>query len=127
MSIFITSVGATDNEICAPISQAILNHLDRKGFKFSGIPSVQPQVLTATGEISFRLASCNLLTQSANYSYDKIREFVEEYREGTSVTPELNEKVKGMLHELEQLITRCNCGNKKSCSHCTLVNRETLL
>ena len=54
MSVFVTTLGATDNEICAPISQCIINSLTNHGFRFKGIPAVEANIRVRENKVDFK-------------------------------------------------------------------------
>jgi len=121
MSIFVTSLGATDNEICAPITQAILNTLDRKGFSFCGLPAVETKVIINANKVSFSLSTCKLKTQPLMFWFDEVHDFTHQYRVKHRVPLQVQAQVENLLNELEELASHCtkNC----HCSDCVVTNR----
>ena len=128
MSIFVTSLGATDNELCAPICHSILNQMSPKGFKFRGIPAVEPQIILEKNQVSFTLSSCYLKTTPIIFDFSEADLFLEIYRQEKKVSKELQMQVKKKIDELEKLATG-DCVHSKSCADCvmTLVNRNLFL
>lgn len=121
MSIFVTSLGATDNEICAPITQAILNTLDRKGFNFCGLPAVETKILISTNEVSFSLCTCRHKTQQMMFKFKEVHDFTCQYRNDHSVSAQIQAKVDQLLSELEVLASTCTANGH--CSDCIVTNR----
>ena len=123
MSIFVTSLGATDNEICAPVFQSILNHMNTKGFRFRGLPAVEPHILLEKSQVGFTLNSCHLKTSLITFDFSEVSHFVDIYKQKCEVTEALQVKVKEKLDELEAL-AQGNCIHNESCAHCALISRE---
>lgn len=126
MSIFVTSLGATDNEICAPISQSILNLLSNKGFNFRGIPAIEPHIVVENNEIRFTLNSCHHKTSPMVFSFREVSLFIDNYKQAALISDQLQQTVHGKLQELEKL-TLCECTHNKSCANCSLISRGLLL
>ncbi|WP_415898715.1 hypothetical protein [Neptuniibacter sp. QD48_11] len=121
MSIFVTSLGATDNEICAPFTHQILNTLNNKGFKFRGIPAVESRVLISTNKVCFALRVCNLRTQLVTFDFNDVYDFTSQYRLNRCVCPQIQSIVETLLYELEDLAS--NCKDNCHCSECVVTNR----
>ncbi|WP_299179448.1 hypothetical protein [uncultured Neptuniibacter sp.] len=123
MSIFITSLGATDNEICAPITHSILNLICSKGFKFRGIPAVESSILIDKNAVNFTLSSCDHTTSPLTLSFDEVTELSKHYAVQQQIPSHIQKHVGLKLAELESL-TSSQCPKTHSCAHCTLVNRK---
>lgn len=121
MSIFITSVGATDNEICAPFTLAILNQINRTGFKFRGIPAVESSIHMKHNEVGFNLKSCKYKTRQRMLKFDQVQQLLNDYRNNRALTPHVNELVNEMIEELEQIMS-CRCSSDQSCAKCSMGN-----
>ena len=125
MSIFVTSLGATDNEICAPICQSILDQMNPKGFRFRGIPAVESQIVLNKNQVGFTLISCHLRTTPVIFGFDEVNHFLDMYKQKRKITKRLHSNVKEKLDELDQLAT-AECIHSPSCAHCVIssVSRE---
>lgn len=119
MSIFVTSLGATDNEICAPISFSILSLMNKKGFKFKGIPSVESKIHIKTNKVDFQLKTCNFSSSPITLTFEQVNEMTHLYHQKEQIPGDIKDQVMSMLNELEQKAS-CNCAENQSCSYCVL-------
>ena len=106
MSIFITSIGATDNEVCVPISRSILDIMDTEEFNFRGIPAVESSILIRHNQISFTLNCCQLKTAPLTLSFTESSHLIDYYRRNHSIADTVQNKVKEKLRELERIVIK---------------------
>ncbi len=125
MSIFVTSLGATDNEICAPISQSILNLMNKKGYKFRGIPAIESNIVIEKNEVEYTLNSCHHKTSPMIFSFNEVSKFVDGYKLADSISEPLLNMVYEKLIELEKLTSQ-HCTHNRSCADCSLISREEI-
>lgn len=123
MSIFVTSLGATDNEICAPFTHVILNTLSKKGLKFRGIPVVESRVLIRANKVCFALKICHHRTHQVTFNFDDVYNFTSQYRDNRYICPKVKSVVTMLLNELEELAS--NCTKNGHCSDCVVTNRRS--
>lgn len=119
MSIFVTNLGATDNEICAPISFSILSLIRQKGFKFRGIPSVESTINIKTNTVDYRLKTCRYSSSPLTLTFEQVSEMTQRYHHKELIPDEINNQVKKMLVELEEQAPG-NCEENHRCSYCVL-------
>lgn len=119
MSIFITSVGATDNEICVPISQSILDIMETKEFQFRGVPAVESHVLIRHNQIFFTLNCCQLKTTPLALSFTEIQQLIDSFRENRFIPATLRKDVNEKLEELDKIVS-LNCSLDKDCACCVV-------
>lgn len=121
MSIFITSIGATDNEVCAPISRSILNIMDTEEFNFRGIPAVESSILIRHNQICFTLNCCQLKTAPLTLSFAESSHLIDFYRKNHTIADTVQSQVKEKLRELEHLVSN-QCGHNNNCACCVVDN-----
>lgn len=119
MSIFITSIGATDNEVCVPISRSILDIMDTEEFNFRGIPAVESSILIRHNQISFTLNCCQLKTAPLTLSFAESSQLIDFYRKKHAISDTVQSKVKEKLRELEHLVAS-ECRHNNSCARCVV-------
>ena len=121
MSIFVTTLGATDNEICAPISQCIINSLTNHGFRFKGIPAVEASIRVRENKVDFLLQACCLKSSTFSLSFDEVASQTRAFRDRNDLNEVTMSKVKQGLQELNERIDLDNrCKGQHGCANCVI-------
>lgn len=121
MSVFVTTLGATDNEICAPISQCIINTLTPKGFRFKGIPAVEANIHLKDNRVEFRLRSCCLQSSPFSLSFDEVSNQTLSFRHNRLLDPNTQQLVRERLDELNKsTLPSGGCKENSQCINCVL-------
>lgn len=121
MSVFVTTLGATDNEICAPISQCIINSLTNHGFRFKGIPAVEANICVRENKVDFLLQACCLKAATFSLSFDEVASQTRAFKDSNDLHEVTMSKVKQGLQELNERIHRdSRCKGQHSCANCVI-------